>query len=172
MPEKSGMDATLCGPALGGPSCCPQAGPAAAANVTNKSKFRGTFMSTSPHELLGLPRPRPGAGAIVYPKCGHSARNVFVEAGVGKRQRYHHGIGAILAPNTSYQWRMPFQISVAVSAKPEQFAIFRVKSRVWRQHQGEPTNTTIAATAASGRVALTCHFVRNSGVKRKPPPLG
>src|ERR1700730_15887290 len=79
MPEKSGMDATLCGPALGGPSCCPQAGLAAAANVAKKSKVRGTFMSTSPHELLGLPRPRPGAGTIVYPKCGHGARNVFVE---------------------------------------------------------------------------------------------
>src|SRR5216684_1371159 len=79
MPEKSGMDAALRGPALAcpvaGPSCCPQAGLAAAANVTNKSKVRCTFMSTSPHELLGLPRPRLGAEqSISYPRCEHRAR--------------------------------------------------------------------------------------------------
>src|SRR6266567_4157141 len=58
MPEKSGMDAALCGPILAcpaaGSACCPTAGLAVAANVTNNSKFRCTFMATSRH---GLPRP-------------------------------------------------------------------------------------------------------------------
>src|SRR6266446_3363828 len=65
MPEKSGMDAALCGPILAcpaaGSACCPTAGLAVAANVTNNSKFRCTFMATSRH---GLPRPRAGAGAV------------------------------------------------------------------------------------------------------------
>ena len=49
MPEKSGMDAELCAAIsaspVAGAACCPDAGPAAAANVASKSKFRRAFMS-------------------------------------------------------------------------------------------------------------------------------
>src|ERR1700730_3144839 len=80
MPEKSGMAAALCStvsarPTAGG-ACCPRAGapPAAniTANVTNKSKLRCTFMSTSLHELLGTCRPssRDGRGRYLIPNAG------------------------------------------------------------------------------------------------------
>jgi hypothetical protein len=51
MPEKSGIDAAPSEPLFAfsdaGAACWPEAGLATAANISNKSKFRCTFMSTS-----------------------------------------------------------------------------------------------------------------------------
>src|SRR5207245_2545359 len=83
MPEKSGIDAALCTPISACPAAgaagCPAAGPPAAATIATKSKFRRIFMSTSLHELLGLPRACPGAArplilSPLYRKRGNAAR--------------------------------------------------------------------------------------------------
>jgi hypothetical protein len=51
-----------------------EAGPATAANVASKSKFRRAFMSTSVDGLPSLPRTRPSAArSKLYPKCGNNA---------------------------------------------------------------------------------------------------
>src|SRR5450432_651339 len=61
-------------PAAGG-ACCPEAGPAAAANVINTSKFRCTFMTASPPWFARLALPRPGEGrSRYYLKWGNGAR--------------------------------------------------------------------------------------------------
>src|ERR1700676_4341108 len=89
MPEKSRMDAALCltvspWPIAGG-ACCPAAGPAAAANVTNnvanKGKFRCTFMSTSLHELLGMRRHSSQRGRGNYLITNVGTAHVRAEGG-------------------------------------------------------------------------------------------
>jgi hypothetical protein len=74
MPEKSGMDAAPCGPLWAGPTAgvtvCPQAGTAAADNITNKRKSRRpTFMILLPFMV----RPCSFGCARFYPKSGNGA---------------------------------------------------------------------------------------------------
>src|SRR6266566_1791187 len=83
MPEKSGIDAAPSDPLFAfpaaGAACWPKAGLATAANVSNESKIRCTFMSTSLYDFLGFAPPPPGADAInarliLYPKFRRCAR--------------------------------------------------------------------------------------------------
>src|ERR1700674_2302139 len=96
MPEKSGIDAAPCAAILtrpaAGAACCPRAGVAAAANVTNKRKSRCTFMSTSSSRFAGPSS--SGAPSIFYPKSGNGARlnrgHRFQGLAGDRLQRSHH----------------------------------------------------------------------------------